>query len=303
MLPWVPSSLTGGDPRKAVPGVAAAAEQAGFQYVGVSDHPFPNDEWVESGGHHAFDPFVALSFAAAATTTITLQTNLLVAPYRNPILAAHSVASLSVLSGGRVCVGIGAGFLVPEFAALGVDFDSRNDTTDEALRIMLGLWRGERTAGSALGPAPTQGGGPPVWIGGNSRRAIRRAAEFGDGWCPVPTPPDKTSRRRTATLETVADVAAGIELLSQLRLRLGRTSPITVSFATTALATAMATGDWRQDLVLREVEKLSEVGVTCVPVILPAGSDLDQTLSTIQRFGADVISQVCEFPTIRRTTT
>src|SRR5437879_11325137 len=106
----------------AVAEMAATAETAGFDAVYVTEHPVPGDAWLASGGHHALDPFVVLSAAAAATSRLRLQTNLVIAAYRNPFLLAKALASLDVISGGRVIAGIGTGYLEPEFAALGVEF-------------------------------------------------------------------------------------------------------------------------------------------------------------------------------------
>src|SRR6476620_5417528 len=119
---------------------AAASEAAGFDACFVTDHPAPDTKWLAGGGHHALDPFVALSFAAAATTRLRVQTHILVLPYRNPLLTAKSVLSLDVLSGGRVILGVAPGYLKPEFAALGVDFDERNELTDEAIDVMRTIW-------------------------------------------------------------------------------------------------------------------------------------------------------------------
>ena len=183
---------------EAVAEMSRAAESAGFDAVFVTEHPFPEKSWMDTGGHHALDPFVALSFAAAATTRIRLQTHLCVLPYRNPFLTAKSVASLDVLSGGRVILGAGAGYLEAEFAALGVDFDERNELTDEAIVAMKAAWSGEPL--SLVGrqfdanhnfalPRPLQDPHPPIWIGGNSKRAIRRAVELADDGRPCPTRP------------------------------------------------------------------------------------------------------------------
>src|SRR3954469_23838095 len=121
---------------EAVMACARAAEDAGFDACFVTDHPAPDIKWLQTGGHHALDPFVALSFAAAATTRLRVQTHILVLPYRNPLLTAKSVLSLDVLSNGRVILGVAAGYLKPEFAALGVDFDERNALTDEAIDVI-----------------------------------------------------------------------------------------------------------------------------------------------------------------------
>src|ERR1700730_1353380 len=122
---------------------AVAAEKAGMDAVNVTDHPFPEDSWMANGGHHAFDPFVALSSMAAVTTTIGLRTNLLVAGYRNPYMTAPSIASLDVLSGGRMIVGMGAGYLQAEFDVLGGDYGRRGKKFDETIEAMTAAWSGQ----------------------------------------------------------------------------------------------------------------------------------------------------------------
>ena len=183
--------------------LSSAAEAVGFGAVFTTEHPFPGDQWLAHGGHHALDPLVALSFAAAATSKIRLHTNLFILAYRNPFMAAKGIASLDVLSGGRVTIGTGAGYLEPEFTALGVPFADRGDRTDEAIRAMKAAWTGEsvtwdgeffQAPGNTMLPVPVQQPHPILWIGGNSRRAIRRAVELGDGWCPFPNPPGPAPR-------------------------------------------------------------------------------------------------------------
>ncbi len=110
----------------AVTEVARAAEASGFDAVFVTDHPFPGDSWLSHGGHHTLDPLITLAVVAANTTRLRLHTNLMILAYRNPFISAKAVATLDVLSGGRVVLGVGAGYLEPEFAALGVDFSERN---------------------------------------------------------------------------------------------------------------------------------------------------------------------------------
>src|SRR4051795_4948251 len=127
--------------------MTVAAEQAGFWAVSVTDHPFPSDTWMKYGGHFALGPFSTLAYMGAASETIKLHTNLLVVAYRNPWLAAHQVATLDRLSGGRVVLGIGAGYLEPEFDVLGADFANRNDVTDDNIRKMKRAWTGESIDG------------------------------------------------------------------------------------------------------------------------------------------------------------
>src|SRR5579864_3151754 len=211
----VPELVTAG----AIATLAVAAEEAGFDAVFVTEHPFPGDEWLASGGHHALDPFVALAFAAAATTRIRLQTNLAVPAYRNPFLLAKSAASLDHLSGGRLILGIGSGYLEPEFAALGVDYGERNELTDEAIVAMRAAWTGRsvtmegrhwRAGANTMLPPPAQAGGPPIWIGGNSARAARRAVELADGWTPMLARAGMSSRVRTRPIATVDDLGERI---------------------------------------------------------------------------------------------
>ena len=123
--------------------LAVAAEANGFSAAYVTEHPAPAEKWRQTGGHDALDPFVALAFAAAATSDLRLLTNLTVVPYRNPFLLAKSVATLDKLSGGRMILGLGTGYMKGEYHALGVDFDERNALFDEAIEVMKLAWTGE----------------------------------------------------------------------------------------------------------------------------------------------------------------
>jgi len=129
--------------QEAVIALISAAEEAGFAGVSFTEHPMPDESWRQAGGHDDIDPFVGLSFAAAVTTRLRLLTYLCVAPYRNPFLLAKSVASLDALSGGRLILGLGAGYQVSEYAALGVNFDERNALFDETLEVLPLAWSGE----------------------------------------------------------------------------------------------------------------------------------------------------------------
>src|SRR6201984_2878741 len=120
--------------------VAAAAEAAGIHGFGFTDHPAPSQRWLDAGGHDAVDPFVALGFAAARTTTLRLIPNIVVLPYRNPFVVAKSGASLGLLFGGRFTLAVGVGYLKREFAALGVDYDERAALFDEALDVIRAIW-------------------------------------------------------------------------------------------------------------------------------------------------------------------
>ena len=230
---------------EAVAEMARAAEGFGYEGVYVTDHPIPPQRFLETGGHHALEPTVVLAVAAAATTRLRLMTNLYIVAYRNPFLAAKAIASLDSLSGGRVILGTGAGYLEPEFRALGADFDARNDRLDAALDLMKQVWTGDAVDAVGPGyeahghvalPTPASRPHPPIWIGGNTSRALRRVAEHGDGWIPMPAPRKFAKFVRSAPLETLDDLRAKIETLRELRAAAGREGAVDVMFAPMGLA-------------------------------------------------------------------
>jgi probable F420-dependent oxidoreductase len=274
----------------AVTEIARSAEDAGFSAVFVTDHPAPPATWIEGGGHHTLDPFVTLAFAAAATDMLALQTNLFVPAYRHPLLAAKLVATLDVLSAGRVILGVGAGYLEGEFAAVGADFAGRNDVLDDALRTMVRAWSGELVDGAVSMPLPAQQPHPPIWIGGNSTRAIRRVVELGDGWVPMPSPAKASRALRTPGIETVEDLQARIELLSKLAAEAGRKDSIDVAFMPSGLDMFARAAPPAQQ-VLDDLAALAAVGVTWATVTLPGDTRRD-LLTAIESFGAGVIAQL-----------
>ncbi|HEX4432603.1 MAG TPA: LLM class F420-dependent oxidoreductase [Frankiaceae bacterium] len=288
----------------AITELARAAEDGGFDAVYVTEHPFPDALWLDTGGHHALDPFVALSFAAAVTERIRLQTNLVVLAYRNPFLAAKSIASLDVLSGGRTIVGIGAGYLEGEFRALGVDPARRNELTDESIRAMTAAWAGEEmryegdgftAAGNLMLPRPVQTPRPPLWIGGNSKRAMRRVAELADGWIPMPTTGMSesavASRLKTASIDTTAALADRIVELRQMFADAGREGTPTVAFTPPSLLMTRGTGPVTPAQLVDEAGELAAAGVSQLTLSFPGRSRRD-LLAAMEDFAADVIPQL-----------
>jgi probable F420-dependent oxidoreductase len=254
-----PDEFVNGD---AVMECARAAEEAGFDACFVTDHPAPDSKWLATGGHHALDPFVALSFAAAATSRLRVQTHILVLPYRNPLLTAKSVLSLDRLSGGRVILGVAAGYLKPEFAALGVDFEERNELTDEAIDVMRRVWSEDDVAvdgrhfharGTTMWPRPVQQPYPPIWIGGNSTAAMRRAVERAEGWVPFPNPATVSMRVRTPPLSNLDDLGHRLDSMREYARVVGREAPVDVCFAPFAS---------RLDPMREELERMEAMGVT-----------------------------------------
>ena len=291
----------------AVGELAGALEAAGFDAGYMTEHPFPPDAWLRAGGHHALDPFVALAVAAAATRRLRLHTNILVLPYRNPFLLAKAAASLDVVSGGRLILGVGAGYLEGEFRALGADFERRNQVTDDALVALKQAWSGAavkrdgpgyQAAGNLMLPRPLQQPHPPIWVGGNSRAAARRAAEHAQGWSPFPVSPAFGRHTRTAPLETIEQLAARIRELRDHASSLGRSDPLDVNFVPFGLPmnpTRMPDPDGFCEQVVR----LAEIGVSWLSIGLPCPSRAGYR-EEAARFGEQVIARVRPAPPAKR---
>jgi probable F420-dependent oxidoreductase len=265
---------------EAIREIASSIEAAGFDACYVTEHPFPSDRWLAHGGHHAFDPFVALSVAAAATSTLKLHTHILVLPYRNPFLVAKAIASLDVVSNGRVIVGAGAGYLEGEFTALGARFDDRNERFDDALVAMRAAWSGEsvamsmpgfRAEGNTMRPRPVQRPGPPIWIGGNSPRAIRRAVDFGEGWSPFPLPAAGADHARTTALDSIDDLRAAIGSMHDYAASQHRETPIEINFVPFGLPMNVSSLP-SDDFLNEQFSALEAAGVTWVSVGMPTPS-------------------------------
>jgi probable F420-dependent oxidoreductase len=278
---------------------ARAIEDNGFDACFVTDHPAPDARWLRHGGHPTLDPFVALSVAAAATTRLRLHTNLLVLPYRNPFLAAKSVASLDALSGGRVILGVGVGYLQAEFDALGVPIDERAARADEALAAMTAAWTGDPVDADGLGftarstviaPSPAQRPHPPIWVGGNSRAAMRRAITFGQGWSPMPSPRSAASFLGTPGIEGVDELAARIATLRQMAADAGRTEPLDVAVIPTQLTVFGESGTSVQALV-DEIGALAAAGGTWLVVNVP-GADVGAFTEAVARFADEVLPKI-----------
>jgi probable F420-dependent oxidoreductase len=205
------------------------AEEAGFDAVSVYDHPFPADEWLDVGGHISFDPFVSLAMIAERTQRIRLLTNIVVLGYRSPFVTAQAFATLDRLSGGRAVAGVAAGYLEREFQVLGAPFDGRGARVDDAIAAMREAWTGtsvERDGvfeahGHTMYPSPIQQL-VPVWIGGNSDRAMRRAVELGDGWLPISQDEAEAAISKTSPLATFEQLRERIATIQGRRADLGR---------------------------------------------------------------------------------
>jgi probable F420-dependent oxidoreductase len=195
-----------------LPAIARRAEEIGFDSFWIPEHPIiPRGEHTPYpfGGplpeHYGrwSDPFIALTVAAAATTRIKLATGICLLPEREPMVTAKVIASLDYYSGGRVILGIGAGWLKEETEIMGANFGSRWQRTREMTEAMRVLWTEENASyqGKHINfppvrsePKPVQAGGPPVLLGGHGEKSLRRIAKNYDGWCPLANDPVEFAR-------------------------------------------------------------------------------------------------------------
>jgi probable F420-dependent oxidoreductase len=165
---------------------ARAAEEAGFDDVWVQDHlAIPPDDAEGSGGRY-LDPLAALAFLAGATSRIRLGTGVLNLPYRPPLPTAKAIATLQELSAGRLLLGVGVGWMAPEFRALGVPKAERGRRTDETLAFLSDCFAHDVVEANGQQflflPRPSR---PPIYVGGGAPHALARAAKWGDGWMPM----------------------------------------------------------------------------------------------------------------------
>ncbi len=197
--------------------VARAAEAAGFESLWAGEHvvlPDPQAPPSPMAPTDAIlDPAIALTYAAAVTTRVRLGTGIIILPQRNPLVLAKELASLDVLSGGRLTFGIGVGYLEPEFRALGAPFEDRGAVTDEYLAAMRAIWgqakpayQGRFVSFAAVQahPHPVQKPHPPIVVGGRTTMAFRRAVQQGNGWYGFALDLDGTRR----ALDGLRDAAA-----------------------------------------------------------------------------------------------
>jgi probable F420-dependent oxidoreductase len=296
--------------------IATEAEALGFGYVTVSDHivipadiesryPYSDSGEFPSGAQtDRHEQLMTGMFIAAKTTTLRIVTSVMVVPHRPAMLTAKLVATLDVLSKGRLTLGIGAGWMEEEFIAVGTPpFAERGAVTDEYMMACKELWTKEaptfdgkyaKFSNVTFRPKPVQTPHPPIWIGGESGPALRRTARYGDAWYPIGTNPQHP-------MNTVTRYKAGIARVPKLTQDAGRDP------AAVALAYRVATGpgtsakdtvDGERRLFTGDaadyagdIKTLRELGVTFMDFGL-FGPTLDATLDNMRRFRDGVMAKL-----------
>ena len=294
--------------RDGVVSLAREGERLGLHSAMIADHvvlpvesdsiyPYTVDGKHPSGGD-ALETFSVLGVVAGATERLRLVTSVLVLPYRNPVLTAKMVASLDVLSGGRVTLGVGTGWLAEEFEALGSPaFEKRGAVTDEWIAIFKQLWTQSpasfdgqfyKFGNIRCEPFPLQKPHPPIWVGGHSRAALRRTARHGDGWHPVgavaasPLPP-REMRGHLDTLKRLTE-AEGRDFSA---IEISYKAPLyDIGIASADGSRRLFSGD--PDDIAGDIRTFAAIGVHEL-IFDFRGQSIAESIERLQRFVADII--------------
>lgn len=280
--------------------VAQKAEALGFDSVWALDrllwplqpaskYPGNPQGRLPTVMQNSYDPLTVLTFVAAYTHRVLLGTSVLVAPYRSPAVVAKMGATLDVLSGGRFILGLGVGWSADEFAAVNEKITERNEQTDEFLKVIDQLWKAAepcfegryyRIPRSIFLPKPLQKPRPPIWIGGNSRRVLRRAAVFGDAWHP-------TSRLSPATL------TEEMKCLRELAYQASR-DPDDVTLSLRWNGFPDITDSSNVPIVVQKLCDYQEAGVqhVCIDLNIPQSVSLPFMLETMDSLMHEVIPKL-----------
>ena len=292
--------------------IARKGEELGYHSMVVGDHvivprqiasPYPytvSGEFPGGTTGEYLEQLTLLTFLAGATERIRLVPSVMILPHRNPVLAAKVLATMDVLSRGRLTVGVGVGWMEEEFQALQLPpFAERGAVSDEYIRAFVELWTSDNPtfegkycsfSDITFLPKPVQVPYPPIWVGGQTRRAIRRAAELGDGWHPVGATP-------AAPLEP-EEMAQDLALLARYAQRAGRDpSAIEVSMKAPLYDGARpAEGGRRRftgqaEEIASDIRVYGDLGVGHV-IFDARGSTLDQSLERLEWIARDVLPKV-----------
>jgi probable F420-dependent oxidoreductase len=267
--------------------LACRTEALGFASVWVHDHVFnAGHVFTRIGRKPYYEPLTLLSYVAARTQRVGLGTSVLVLPYHNPIRLAKTAATLDVLSGGRLTLGVGVGGVESESNALGSPYAERGAITDEAIAIMKELWTQDdprfagkyyRFSGMPFSPKPLQQPHIPLLIGGNSRAAIRRAVRLGDGWHPFALSPEALRQGIGYLWEQAQDIGRDVaEVPVSVSLPLGRP---------TARGDALGTDP---GAIVRKAQAFASIGVQTL-VIPGHTGDMAEILPAMDMLAREVL--------------
>jgi probable F420-dependent oxidoreductase len=269
--------------------VAEACDRSGFFYVAVSDHVCVTRQAAAAMSTTWYDTVATLGFLAAATRHVRLLSYVYVLPYRHPLMTAKAFSTLDALSGGRVILGAGAGHLQGEFDTLGVDFDERGRLLDESIDLVAEAFINEypehegptwivRDRGQC--PRPLQKPRPPIWVGGSTKGALRRAARRGDGWLPQGVP-EMGMEKAIAFIHDERQRHRGGE-----PIELGMNSPF-LYVGKPNFETGPNTLSGSAEQIGAELRQRKKLGIAHMGVRFRSRS-CDELIEQIERFGSEV---------------
>jgi probable F420-dependent oxidoreductase len=281
---------------EAIIAAAKKAEQAGFEAIFVNDHIIVGADARSAPWTNVYDPFVSMSFIAAHTSRIGVGVSVLIMPYRNPIATAKALATLDRMSGGRLTVGVGVGWNEAESTALGEPFHERGARTNEYLRLWQACWTPGKVSFSGkffsfadmqVNPKPVQQPHPPLWIGGTSDAALRRAARFASVWQPTPIPRDQLVERRAA-LRQACEAAGRAPIPTRMSFRV-ELSTIT---GNKPPADKRPPGHGTPAEVAGDLMRYRETGLDAFQINFHGNRSLDDLLASMECFMSEVKPKV-----------
>jgi probable F420-dependent oxidoreductase len=288
MAPWEPKA--GG---AEVMRFARKADQLSWDWLTLPEHIIMPADMAPVMGSRFAEGISAAAVLIGATQRIHMLTYILALPYRHPLLLAKQIGTMEFLGGGRFTLGTAVGHLEKEFDVLGVPFEKRGAITDEYLRALKEVWtsnkpefEGEfiRFKDIVLEPKPVQKPHPPIFIGGNSKPAMRRAAEFGDGWIPW-----------LVTSEDLPDCIKYMKTIPAYQAKADRFEILVTTTAYNVEESHAEKGETKiaadRDNVLREIESLKKAGATSVQVMPPKVDTFEQCLEWIEWYDSEIIPQ------------
>jgi probable F420-dependent oxidoreductase len=287
--------------RTTIEAVGRMADELGFDSIWCNDHlaiPRERDRggaepgyaaaYGEQRGQHIYEPLIVLAYLAAVTRRVTLGTSVYLLPLRNPLLAAKQAVTLDRLSDGRLVLGVGVGWLESEFAALGVPYRERGRRADEAIALLKAACGPDDVE---FLPKPVQQPHPPLWIGGRSDAAVRRAARTGDAWHPSHLTVDEL-RRQIPALHAECDRAGrsadDVAVTTRRKLVLAP-SPADADADADADAGRVLQGD--AGAIAATVAELERTGVAHLIVEIPGASE-GELLEHLDWFGREVLAEI-----------
>ncbi|MBV9596474.1 MAG: LLM class F420-dependent oxidoreductase [Chloroflexi bacterium] len=279
--------------REAVLTLGREAEALGYESLWTTDHVLMAADQPEPYGT-ILEAAMTLGYVAAITERIRLGTSVIVLPQREPVLLAKQAATLDVLSNGRLILGVGAGWNEREFGFLGANFHNRGRRLDEYIQALRTLWsepdpriEGQyvHVADVSFRPRPVQPGGPPIWLGGGSRAALRRAATLCDGWHATGT----TVEEFAAGMQTIRALANERQVVGSVRLPTAVGRKLPEQRTARGLTQAQLSGS-REEIVDR-IQAYAAAGASEM-VLYFGAHDLETNLAEMRRFAEEVSARV-----------